>query len=525
MKRQEMIDKIKTGSGKYDFIIIGGGATGIGILLEAITRGYSAILFESSDFTKSTSSKSTKLVHGGVRYLAQGNIGLVREACVERGRLIRNAPHIVKKQSFIIPVFSLYEEILYMVGLKFYDLLSGTYRLGRSHRLARDKTLAGISNLKTQGLKAGITYMDGQFEDSRLGMATLQTAVEKGGIAVNYFPVTGIVKNKDNRITAVKARDRLSNEEYQIEGKNIINATGVFADDILEMDQPGMRKTIQASQGIHLVISRDFLPGEYALMIPKTEDDRVLFAIPWLNKIVIGTTDTPIEKSSLEPEALDKEIDFILRTCSKYLKKSPSRKDVLSVFTGLRPLAANGNGEKTKEISRSHKIMVSASGLMTIIGGKWTTFRKMAEDLVTRAEKENNVQLTKSVSHKIKIYGYNEKTDRSDPLYLYGTASEKIRKIQKENGYETMISEKLNITVAEIIYAIRYEMTVKLEDILARRTRALLLDAREALNMAQKVAELMAKELNLDKNWIEKEVKDFQNLARKYIPEKNLNES
>lgn len=519
MKRQEMTDKVKSGSRKYDFIIIGGGATGIGILLEAVTRGYSAALFEASDFTKSTSSKSTKLVHGGVRYLAQGNIGLVREACIERGRLKKNAPHIVKKQSFIIPVYSLYEKLLYTLGLKVYDLLSGKYSLGRSLLISRNKTISEINTLNTEGLKAGIKYRDGQFDDSRLGIAILQTAIKKGGIALNYFPVTGLLKNKDNHASGIKAKDLLSGEEHEIEGNHIINATGVFADEILQMDQPGIEKSIQPSQGIHLVIPKDFLPGKFALMIPKTEDGRVLFAVPWLNRVVLGTTDTPIEQSSLEPVALEEEINFILRTASKYLKKSPSRKDILSVFTGLRPLASTGNTEKTKEISRSHKIMTSPSGLMTIIGGKWTTYRKMAEDLVTRVEKEKKLRTTRSVTHKMKLSGYSKKINRSDPLYLYGTEAEKIRTIQKEKSHDGMISEKLKITTAEIVYAIRNEMIVRVEDVLARRTRALLLDAREAIRISQRVAEVMARELNHDEIWIKNEVRDFKKLANKYIIE------
>lgn len=517
MKRQEMIEKIRSGGRKYDFIIIGGGATGIGVLLEAITRGYSAILFEASDFTKSTSSKSTKLVHGGVRYLAQGNIGLVREACVERGRLRKNAPHIVKKQSFIIPVFSFYEEFLYTIGLKFYDLLSGKYSLGRSRRISRKKTVSGIGTLKTAGLKAGIKYMDGQFDDSRLGIATLQIAIEKGGIAVNYFPVSDLIKNKNNQVSGIIANDLLSKKKYRIEGNHIINATGVFADEIMQMDQPGIEKTIQPSQGIHLVIPKNFLPGKHALMIPKTEDGRVLFAVPWLNRVVLGTTDTPIEQSSLEPVALDEEVDFILRTASKYLKKAPTRKDVLSVFTGLRPLAATGNSDKTKEISRSHKIMTSPSGLITIIGGKWTTYRKMGEDLVTRVEKDGNIHSTLTISHKTKLFGYKKKVNRSDSLYLYGTEAEKIKTIAKEEGYEGLISEKLKISTAETVYAVRFEMAVRLEDVLARRTRALLLDAKEAINIAKDVAKTMARELNHDETWIENELKDFKKLAKKYI--------
>ncbi len=517
MIRDRVSGKIIFDNKKYDFAIIGGGATGIGILLEAVTRGYSAILLEASDFTKSTSSKSTKLVHGGVRYLAQGNLGLVREACIERGRLKNNAPHIVKDQTFIIPVYSFFDEILYTLGLKFYDLLAGNFSLGPSARITRKKTLSELPALNPMNLRAGIRYHDGQFDDSRLAMSLLQTAITKGAAAINYMPVTGLLKNDQDKLTGVKTKDLIKEELFTIEADHIVNATGVFADEIMHMDKPGMKRTIQPSQGIHLVISGKFLPGDHALMIPKTKDGRVLFAVPWLGKVVVGTTDTPIEKASLEPEAMEEEIKFILDTASKYLTKSPSRKDVLSVFTGLRPLAAVDDSEKTKEISRSHKIMVSDSGLLTIIGGKWTTYRKMAEDLVHRAEKNSGLPPTRSVTAKLKLSGYKKQLNPSDPLCLYGKEADKIKEIQQEPGYSGMISEKLKIFTAQIVYAVRHEMAVKPEDILARRTRALLLDAREAIKIARPVAEIMAKELKKDKTWVVNEVKDFEILAKKYI--------
>ncbi|MFW5821210.1 MAG: glycerol-3-phosphate dehydrogenase/oxidase [Bacteroidota bacterium] len=513
-----MIEKIESFKQEYDFIIIGGGATGIGILLEAITRGYSAVLFEASDFTKSTSSKSTKLVHGGVRYLAQGNIGLVREACIERGRLKKNAPHIVKRQSFIIPVFSFYDEILYTLGLKFYDFLAGRYSMGSSKRISSKKTRREIPTINTKKLKAGVKYIDGQFDDSRLGIAVLQSAIEKGAVAVNYFPVEDLIKDKiSGHISGVVARDLVGKKVYQIEGKHIINATGVFADDIIQMDKPGTAKTIQPSQGVHLILPKEFLPGKHALMIPRTEDGRVLFAVPWLNKVVLGTTDTLINEATLEPQALEEEVNFILRTASQYLTRLPSRKDVLSVFTGLRPLAANKSNGKTKELSRSHKIFFSETGLFTIIGGKWTTFRKMGEDMVNRVEKKNKLSATVSVTKNLKLFGYTKQKLNNDPLYLYGNEAEKIRKIQRESAYDSILSKDLNISAAEIVYCIRNEMPVKLEDVLARRTRALLLDAREALNIARSVAEIMANEMSKDEKWIENEIEDFEKLARKYI--------
>lgn len=515
--RSGMIQQIADRNFSFDFIIIGGGATGIGILLETVTRGYSAVLLEGADFTKSTSSKSTKLVHGGVRYLAQGNLGLVREACLERGYLQKNAPHIVKNISFIIPVYSLFEEILYTLGLKFYDLLAGRQSLGASKRITKKKVLTVLPGIKNERLRAGILYHDGQFDDSRLAMAILQTAIEKGGMALNYFRVKALNKDKEGKLSGVEALDELDQKSYSFTAKNIVNATGVFADEIMEMDQPGHKKSIRPSQGIHLVIDRKFFPGEQALMIPKTDDGRVLFAVPWHDKVILGTTDTPVNEASLEPEALEEEIDFILKTTTQYLTHPPEKQDILSIFAGLRPLAETGDSEKTREISRSHKILVSDSGLLTIIGGKWTTYRKMAEDLVTRSEKLRKDKYTKSVTRKLKLKGYNKAIFPNDPLSVYGSEKEIIRKIEKENGSAKILSKKLNITEAQVIYAIRHEMAVKLEDVLARRTRALLLDAQEAKRIAFPVAEIMAKETGLDKHWIEKQVEEFYELADRYI--------
>lgn len=512
-----MIGKIFSHGNKFDIIIIGGGATGIGVLLEAVSRGYSAALFESTDFTKSTSGKSTKLVHGGVRYLAQGNIGLVREACIERGYLYRNAPHIVKNLSFIIPVYSFYEKLLYTTGLIFYDLLSGKQSLGPSRSIDRKRVSTKIPQIKKHNLKAGVLYHDGQFDDSRLAIATLQTAAEMGGIAVNYMKVTGLLKNEKGRIRGVNAINILNDREIKIESKIIVNATGVFADEIMELDKPGHIRTIRPSQGVHLVVDKKFLQSDTALMIPKTGDGRVLFAVPWLSKVILGTTDTPVDHPSLEPVALEEEIDFILNTAGKYLECPPRRKDVLSVFAGLRPLAETGDQNKTKEVSRSHKIIISGSGLYTLIGGKWTTFRKMASDLINRVEKKENLPGTKSVSHKIKIKGYLENPDLQDPLCLYGSEVSVLRKISSESGNSGMVSDILNLSVAEIVYAVRHEMALKLEDVLARRTRALLLDANEAFRISRKVAQIMAREKAYNSEWVENEVKDFYNLSRNYV--------
>jgi len=513
-----MIDKIGKNTEEYDFIIIGGGATGIGIALEASARGYSVVLLEKSDFTKSTSSKSTKLVHGGVRYLAQGDVGLVREAVVERGLLNQNAPHLVKNQSFIIPTHGLFDEIQYTVGLTMYDLLAGKLSLGRSKRISKSKTLKRISTINPSKISAGVEYHDGQFDDTRLAINTLQSAVKLGAIVINYCSVTGLLKDNEGKVSGVKFFDEEGRNEFEIKGKQVVNATGVFADDVLLMDSPDAEKTIAPSQGVHLVLDKSFLPDNDAIMIPKTDDGRVLFLVPWHNRVVVGTTDTPIEKESLEPIALEEEINFILNTAARYLTKAPKRSDVLSVFAGLRPLAASkGKGKKTKEISRSHKIFESESGLLTMVGGKWTTYRKMGEDLVDKTESKNGWGHIETKTKHLKIHGYKENVDHNNPLYFYGSDESDILNMASEGDMGKSVSVSLKVINAQVVWAVKYEMARTVEDFLARRTRCQLLDARESIKMAPQVAKVMATELGEDEAWQAKQVEDYKQVTMNYI--------
>jgi glycerol-3-phosphate dehydrogenase len=518
--RDNILHQLSQGDMAFDCIIIGGGATGIGISLEAATRGYRTLLLEKSDFTKSTSSKSTKLLHGGVRYLEQGNIALVREACIERGRLLKNAPHLAKNQSFIIPAFGLYHEILYTVGLTVYDLLAGKYSLGRSKRISKRKTLERIPTLDPAKLTAGIVYYDGQFDDSRLAINVIQTAMEAGALALNYMSVEGLSKDASGHVSGVKARDIESGQTYELNAKCVINATGVFTDDVLRMDKPGSKPLIKPSQGVHIVLDKAFLPGDSAIMIPKTDDGRVLFAVPWHNKVVVGTTDTPLEKASLEPVALEAEVDFILNTAGRYLTKTPTRADVRSVFAGLRPLAApSDDGKNTKEISRSHKIVVSESQLLTMIGGKWTTFRKMAEDMIDKVEEVKGWKKTKSTTKNHKIHGYTKDSDFTNPLYVYGSDREKMLRVEeefKDNGAVSLVSQAFPLYRSQVVWAVRHEMARTVEDVLSRRTRCLLLDARESVRIAPRVASIMAKELGKDAAWEQQQVADFEQTAKNY---------
>lgn len=515
--RKELLEKLESFTETWDVLIIGGGATGLGIALESATRGYKTLLLEQADFAKGTSSRSTKLVHGGVRYLAQGEIGLVREASVERGRLWHNAPHLVKNQTFIIPVYNFIDKWKYIIGLKCYDWISGKLSLGSSIFISRTETIEKMPGIKPEGLLGGILYHDGQFDDTRLAINLVQTIWEKKGMAMNYMKVNGLLKDKTNKVNGVTATDSETGNTYSLNAKAVINATGVFVDEVLQMDKPGREKTICVSQGVHIVIDKKFYPSPHAMMIPKTSDGRVLFAVPWHHKVVVGTTDTPVELASLEPVALEKEINFILETAAAFLTHKPLRSDVLSVFAGLRPLAAPQKGsQKTKEISRSHKIMVSPSQLFTILGGKWTTYRKMGEDMMHIIEKSLHWPVTKTTTSQLHIHGFEEGMDWNDPFYFYGSDA-KFLKMEMNGSAQVWLSEKLKIHRMQVIWAVRNEMARTVEDVLSRRTRALLLDAAESVRLAPEVASIMAKELGKDENWIKEQVVAYKQLAKQYI--------
>ena len=522
MKRDQMLKKLRQEQDNiWDIVVIGGGATGLGTALDAATRGFKTLLLEQSDFAKGTSSRSTKLVHGGVRYLAQGDISLVLEALHERGLLRQNAPHLVKNQKFIIPNYTWWTGPFFTVGMKVYDMMAGKLGLGPSERISKEETIKAIPNLDEKDLTGGVIYYDGQFDDSRLAINLAQTIIENDGVALNYFKVNNLLKDEDGMISGVLARDMESGEEYQIKSKAVINATGVFVDDILKMNDPKAQKIVRPSQGVHIILDKSFLQGDAAIMIPKTSDGRVLFAVPWHKKVVVGTTDTPIDHTSLEPRALEEEIDFILSTSAQYLKKDPSRKDVLSIFAGLRPLAApQGDEVSTKEISRGHKLIVSLSGLVTITGGKWTTYRKMAEDTVDKAIMIGGLKEKKCQTENMPIHGYVKQVDYNDPMYIYGSDRVKIMQlIDRNHEMGKTLHQNLTFLKAEVIWAVQHEMARTLEDVLARRVRALFLDAKASIEMATEVAQIMADELNYDERWVNKQVEEYTKLAKSYLLE------
>jgi len=519
ISRKTQIEKL-TKFKEWDFIVIGGGASGLGIAVDAASRGFKTVLFEGNDFAKGTSSKSTKLVHGGVRYLSQGHIGLVLEALKERGILAKNAKHLFKNQSFIIPNYSWWKGIYYTIGLKIYDLMSIKLSLGKSKLIRRAKVLKILPNLKKKNLSNGVVYHDGQFDDSRLAINLAQTAIEQGATVLNYFKVVDILKDDHGKNEGVMAVDTETKEKYHIKSKCIINATGIFTDKILKINDPTHKKTVVPSRGIHLVLDKSFLKSDYAVMIPKTTDGRVLFIIPWHDKVLMGTTDTPVKKKTLDPVATKSEINFILKNASQYFNKPPKKEDILSVFAGLRPLAAPKEDEtKTKEVSRNHKIIVSDSNLISIVGGKWTTYRKMAEEVVDKSIQLHKYKTTKSRTKTLPVHGnIAQEQTVENHLNIYGSEANSIKELEESNIlYSKKIHVNYPFSVGQIVWAVRHEMARSVEDVLARRVRLLFLDVKVAIESSLFVAKAMAKELNKDEAWIEEQVEKFKKVADKYV--------
>jgi glycerol-3-phosphate dehydrogenase len=521
--RERFIQEIEEASHFWDIIVIGGGATGLGCALDAASRGFRTLLLEQSDFAKGTSSRSTKLVHGGVRYLAQGNIGLVFEALFERGLLLQNAAHLVSMQSFIIPGYQWWDKFFYGTGLKIYDWMARRLRFHKTSLLSRQAVEKLLPNVQRKGLKGGVMYYDGQFDDSRLAVNLAQTCAEQGGVLLNYMKVEGLLKDDKGKVNGVFAKGLESGRKYQLHAKVVINATGVFVDDVLQMDAPAQQPLVTFSQGVHLVLDKSFFQSDIALMIPKTADGRVLFVVPWHDHVLVGTTDTPLEDNSLEPVALQNEIKFILNTVGEYLIKKPRLEDVLSVFAGLRPLAAPDKEKgSTKEISRGHKIIKSRSGLLTITGGKWTTYRKMAEEAVEEAIKVAGLEKKPCTTATLKIHGYESQSQNgvSDHLHVYGRDARLIRELQElYPELKEKLHEEFPHRLSEVVWAVRNEMARTVEDVLARRLRVLFLDARAAIDMVPKVAEVMANELGQDEAWQKKQIREFTSLAANYLPE------
>jgi glycerol-3-phosphate dehydrogenase len=514
-----MYRRLRAHAGPWDMIVVGGGATGAGVAIDAASRGYEVLLLERSDFGKGTSSRSTKLVHGGVRYLEQGNVSLVMEALKERGLLLRNAPHLVRNLGFVVPNYDWWEAPFYGVGLKLYNLLAGKHGFGASQFLSREETLERLPNLNTEGLRGGVIYFDGQFDDSRLLINLVSTASEQGAVALNYAEVTGLSKDGDGFVNGVVVRDVESGEEFAAGARVVVNATGPFADDLRRKADPAAEPMIAPSQGIHLVLDGEFLAGESAIMVPHTSDGRVLFAIPWHGHTLIGTTDTPVAEAVPEPVAQEQEIEFVLQTASLYLAKKPTRGDVRSVFAGIRPLVRAGDSSSTSALSRGHTIRIENSGMVTVCGGKWTTYRNMAEDCVNHAATLGQLAERGCVTEHLNIHGFHSSASRFGRLEVYGSDAPAIQQLMDaEPSLAEPLHYDLPYTAAEVVWAVREEMARTVEDVLARRTRALFLNARAAIAMAPRVAQLMARELDRDAEWEAAQLVAFHETARGFLP-------
>jgi glycerol-3-phosphate dehydrogenase len=516
--RDNSVRQLTARDSPWDMAVIGGGATGVGIAVDAASRGYSVCLVEQSDFGKGTSSRSTKLVHGGVRYLQQGNVSLVMEALKERGILRQNAPHLVHDLAFVVPNYSWWEAPFYGIGMKVYDLLAFRYGFGKSRHLNREEVLAHIPNLEQAGLRGGVMYYDGQFDDARLLINLAQTAEEQGAVLLNYARVVGLTHDREGFVDGIVFTDVESGRQHTARARCVINATGAFSDALRKIDDPAATAMIAPSQGVHLMLERSFLAGDSAIMVPRTSDGRILFAIPWHEHTLIGTTDTPIDTVSLEPVALDEEIEFILDTASRYLARRPSRADILSVFAGIRPLVKASEAASTAVLSREHTIQVAKSGLLTIAGGKWTTYRKMAEDCVDHAATLAKLDERPCVTRTLKVHGHHQDAKEFGDLSYYGSDAAALRELTSTAPeLDRQLHPALRIQAVQVIWAVRHEMARTVDDVLSRRTRALFLDAKAAVAMAPAVAKLMAAELRRDQRWETEQVAEFTAMAQSYL--------
>ncbi|MBF5002714.1 glycerol-3-phosphate dehydrogenase/oxidase [Diaphorobacter caeni] len=515
-QRPELLAQLRQPQ-EYDLAVVGGGATGLGTALDAAARGFKVVLLESHDFAKGTSSRATKLVHGGVRYLAQGNISLVREALHERTTLLKNAPHLARPLAFVMPSYKLWETPFYGVGLKMYDALAGSAGLGATEFLGRMDTMRCLPTVQGDGLKGGVKYWDGQFDDARLALALARTAALKGALLVNYCEVTGLTY-ADGKVNGLVCSDKESGERFEIKARCVVNAAGVWVDALRERDGEAQGKPVKPmvapSQGVHIVVDRDFLPSDHALMVPKTTDGRVLFAVPWLGKVILGTTDSPKNQLDYEPEAMKNEVAFILGESARYLRRAPKASDVRSIWAGLRPLVKHQDDDagNTKKISREHTVLVSKSGLVTVTGGKWTTYRAMAEDVLQHCM-DAKLLPTRSggVTVHLPVVGATAKPMRegmNDPqgIHSYGSEAAFVKSLE---GADRELAP--GFTEAMVRFAARFEYARTVEDVLARRVRMLFLDARQAAVVAPRVEEILREELGIDP-----QIGDFLAIAQQY---------
>jgi len=518
LARTENLERLHDKS-PWDVVVIGGGATGLGSAVDAAARGYRTLLLEAHDFAHGTSSRSTKLIHGGVRYLAQGDVALVREALRERGLLLRNAPHLVHRRDFVVPAYRWLDLPYYGIGLKLYDALAGSLSLGKSRWLSPAAVVTRIPTIRAQGLHGGILYTDGQFDDARLAITLARTLADCGGTALNYVAVTGFTK-RGSRLIGLVAKDAETGDEIRVQARAVINAAGVYVDSLRRLDDDQAGAIVAPSQGAHLVLDRSFLPGQTAILIPRTDDGRVLFAIPWHDHVLVGTTDIPVTDLPIEPRPLHEEVAYLMEHIGRYLKRTPQAADILSIFAGLRPLLRGRIGSPTAKLSREHAVIVSDSGLVTITGGKWTTYRRMAIDAVDQAVRVGGLVGRPSETALRKLHGYQEGVDGDQgPLGVYGSDASHVAALCQEcPEWNQPLHPDLPYRSGEVIWACRHEAARTVGDVLARRTRALILDARASTEAAPRVAAMLAAELNRQPAWLDNQLAEFRKLAAGYLP-------
>ena len=521
--RKDLLARLAA-AGVFDLAVVGGGATGLGVALDAAARGFKVVVLESHDFAKGTSSRATKLVHGGVRYLAQGNIGLVREALHERTTLLGNAPHLAQPLAFVVPSYHCWEGPFYGAGLTLYDLLAGKAGLGATRFLGTKATLAALPTVRSAGLKGAVQYWDGQFNDARLALALARTAAQQGALLVNYCGVQELLY-QNGKISGVLAQDALDGQQYRVQARCVVNATGVWVDGLRQMDSAAhsagggrpVQPMVAPSQGVHIVVDRRFLNSSTALMVPKTADGRVLFAVPWLGKVILGTTDTPRHDLAREPQAFAEEVEFILSESARYLNPAPTRADIRSIWVGLRPLVKpqDEDAESTKAISREHTVIASRSGLISVTGGKWTTYRAMAEDVLSTCVAQGLLEnRAGGQTVHLRLVGA-QLPAQSAPVALsqpegghsYGTERQLVEAMP---GAQNVLADGL--TEAMVRFAARHEYAITVEDMLARRCRLLFLDAQRAAELAPKVAEILQRETGLNP-----QLEEFLQLATSYL--------
>lgn len=516
LARAENLDRAR-GGGRFEVVVVGGGATGLGSAVDAAARGYRTLLLEAGDFAHGTSSKSTKLIHGGVRYLAQGNISLVREALHERGLLLRNAPHLVHSRRFLVPTYSWLGLGYYGIGLACYDLLAGRSGFERSKRLGRASALEHVPGLRSKGLSGGVVYEDGQFDDARLAITLARTFIGLGGTALNYTPVEGLIK-REGKVAGVRAHDLETGDLLEVEAQVVVNATGVEVDSVRRLDDAGSPSILTPSQGAHLVLDRSFLGGETAVMIPRTDDGRVIFAIPWHDRLLVGTTDTHMAVATPDPRPFPEEIAYLLEHLGRYLGRAPGPGDVLSTFAGLRPLLSGRAGKGTAKLSREHAVLVANSGLVTVAGGKWTTYRKMAADAIDQAARVGGLERRPTPTAGLRLDGWVAPNGQPH-LNAHGSHAGAVDALCRERPeWSDRLAPGLPDRAGEVVWAARHEAARTIDDVLSRRTRLLFLDARKSLDAAPTVARLLAHELGRDQAWQDRQLEEFQRIAVRRLP-------